>query len=301
MGQRGGTDRGERKGDATRSETPESPRNRVTVFDTTLRDGEQSPGASMDLGEKLEVARTLAELGVDVIEAGFAAASPGDHAAVQAIARAVHGPVIASLSRCHKGDIESAWTALRDAERPRLHVFLATSPTHRTNKLRMTPRQVIACAVDGIARARELTADVEFSAEDAARTERTFLTEVVERAIAAGATTVNIPDTVGYAMPSQFAEVIRHLHAHVANIDTVTLSVHCHNDLGLAVANSLAALEAGARQVECTVNGIGERAGNCALEELVMALRTRADYFGLTTGIRTQRLYPTSRLVSAIT
>jgi 2-isopropylmalate synthase len=275
--------------------------NRVTVFDTTLRDGEQSPGASMDLEEKLTVARALSELGVDVIEAGFAAASPGDHAAVQAVARAVRGPVIASLARCHKGDIESAWSAIRDAERPRLHVFVATSPTHRTKKLRMTPRQVIACAVDGISRARELTADVEFSAEDAARTERAFLTEVIERAIAAGATTINIPDTVGYAIPSQFAEVIRHLRAHVARIDTVTLSVHCHNDLGLAVANSLAALEAGARQVECTINGIGERAGNCSLEELVMALRTRADYFDLETGIRTPRLYPTSRLVSAIT
>jgi 2-isopropylmalate synthase len=271
------------------------------VFDTTLRDGEQSPGASMDLTGKLEVARALAELGVDVIEAGFAAASPGDHAAIQAVARNVHGPAIASLARCNKGDIEAAWSAIRDAGRPRLHVFLATSPTHRTEKLRMTPEQVIACAVEGIRRARDLTGDVEFSAEDAARTERAFLTEVVERAIAAGATTINIPDTVGYAMPGQFAELIRHLRAQVAGIDTITLSVHCHNDLGLAVANSLAALEAGARQVECTINGIGERAGNCSLEELVMALCTRADYFDLTTGIRTQRLYPTSRLVSAIT
>ena len=282
-------------------ETTRSQDNRVMIFDTTLRDGEQSPGASMELADKLELARALAKLGVDVIEAGFAIASPGDFASVQAIARSVHGPIIASLARCHREDIRQAWDALCDAERPRLHVFVATSPTHRELKLRMTPGQVIACAVDGVRRAKERCADVEFSAEDAARTETAFLTEVIERVIAAGATTVNIPDTVGYAMPDQFAATITHLRKHVRGIEGVTLSVHCHNDLGMAVANSLAALAAGARQVECTINGIGERAGNCSLEELVMALRTRADVFGLETGIRTERLYPTSRLLSAVT
>jgi 2-isopropylmalate synthase len=275
--------------------------NRVVIFDTTLRDGEQSPGASMELADKLEIAHALAELGVDVIEAGFAIASPGDFASVQAVARAVRAPVIASLARCNKADIESAWAALADAERPRLHVFVATSPTHRELKLKMSPRQVIACAIEGVERARRLCADVEFSAEDAARTELAFLTEVVERVIEAGATTVNIPDTVGYAVPVQFAAMIAHLRKHVRGIERVTLSVHCHNDLGMAVANTLAAVEAGARQIECTINGIGERAGNCSLEEVVMALRTRADVFGLSTGIKTPRLYPTSRLLSAIT
>ncbi|MER3415700.1 MAG: 2-isopropylmalate synthase [Gemmataceae bacterium] len=274
---------------------------RVIIFDTTLRDGEQSPGASMHLQEKLEVARALRDLGVDVIEAGFPIASPGDFEAVQAIARQVQGPIICGLARCHNEDIDRAWEALRDASRARIHVFLATSAIHRQYKLKMAKEEIVRRAVEGVERARRYCEDVEFSPEDAARTELDFLAEVVERAIEAGATTINIPDTVGYAVPSQFAETIRYLRQHVRGIDRVVLSVHCHNDLGLAVANSLAAVKEGARQIECTVNGLGERAGNCALEEVVMALKTRADYFGLTTGIQTQRLYPTSRLVANIT
>jgi 2-isopropylmalate synthase len=275
--------------------------NRVIVFDTTLRDGEQSPGATMNLSEKLELAHALADLGVDVIEAGFPKASPGDFEEVQEIARRVQGPVICGLARCAADDIEAAWNALKDAARKRIHVFLATSPIHREYKLKMTREQVVQRAVEGVLKARGFVEDVEFSAEDAARTELDFLSEVVERVIEAGATTVNIPDTVGYAIPHQFADVIRHLKKTVRNIDRAVLSVHCHNDLGLAVANTLAALDAGARQVECTINGLGERAGNCSLEEVVMALRTRSDHFGLHTQIQTKRLYPTSRLVSNIT
>ncbi len=274
---------------------------RLIIFDTTLRDGEQSPGASMNLPEKLEVARALRDLGVDVIEAGFPIASPGDFEAVQAVARTIHGPVICGLARCNADDIDRAWEALRDAPRARLHVFLATSAIHREFKLRMAKEEIVRRAVEGVKRAKDYLDDVEFSPEDAARTELDFLAEVVERAIEAGATTVNIPDTVGYAVPSQYAAAIRHLKQHVRGIDKVVLSVHCHNDLGLAVANSLAALHEGARQVECTINGIGERAGNCALEEVVMAVRTRADYFGLTSGINTKLLYPLSRKVSHVT
>ena len=274
---------------------------RLIIFDTTLRDGEQSPGASMNLAEKLEVARALRDLGVDVIEAGFPIASPGDFEAVQAVARTVHGPVICGLARCNADDIDRAWEALRDAPRARLHVFLATSAIHREFKLRMAKEEIVRRAVEGVKRAKDYLDDVEFSPEDAARTELDFLAEVVERAIEAGATTVNIPDTVGYAVPSQYAAAIRHLKQHVRGIDKVVLSVHCHNDLGLAVANSLAALHEGARQVECTINGIGERAGNCALEEIVMAVRTRRDYFKLHTHINTKRLYQTSRLVSHVT
>src|SRR5262245_25451714 len=256
---------------------------RLIIFDTTLRDGEQSPGASMNLAEKLEVAHALAELGVDVIEAGFPIASPGDFEAVQAIARQVHGPVICGLARCNTADIDRAWAALADCPRPRIHVFLATSAIHREFKLKMAKDEILARAVEGVKRARGHVADVEFSPEDAARTELDFLAEVVERAVEAGATTVNIPDTVGYAVPSQYAAAIAHLKKHVRGIDRVVLSVHCHNDLGMAVANSLAAVLEGARQVECTINGLGERAGNCALEEVVMALRTRADFFKLAT------------------
>ena len=276
-------------------------RDRVTIFDTTLRDGEQSPGATMNLAEKLEVARALRDLGVDVIEAGFPIASPGDFEEVQQIARQVDGPVICGLARCAKVDIDTAWRALADASRSRIHVFLATSPIHREFKLRMSKAEVVARAVEGVKRAREYCDDVEFSAEDAARTEVDFLAEVIERVIEAGARTVNIPDTVGYAVPEQFAALIRHLKRTVSNVEQAVLSVHCHNDLGLAVANTLAALEAGARQVECTINGIGERAGNCSLEEVVMALRTRADHFHLGTGIKTTRLHPTSRLVANVT
>jgi len=274
---------------------------RVTIFDTTLRDGEQSPGASMNLEEKLLVAGALRDLGVDVIEGGFPIASPGDFEAVREIARKVEGPVIAGLARCNDKDIDRAWEALQDAPRARIHVFLATSAIHREFKLQMAKEEIVRRAVEGVKRARGYCENVEFSPEDAARTEHDFLTEVVEKAIDAGATTVNIPDTVGYAQPEQFAELIRHLKRHVSNIDKAVISVHCHNDLGLAVANSLAAVKEGARQVECTVNGIGERAGNCSLEELVMAIRTRHDYFPVTTGIVTQRLYPTSRLVAQVT
>jgi 2-isopropylmalate synthase len=273
----------------------------LIIFDTTLRDGEQSPGASMNLAEKLEIAHALSELGVDVIEAGFPIASPGDFEAVQAIARQVVGPVICGLARCNPDDIDRAWQALKDCPRPRIHVFLATSAIHREFKLHMAKDEIVRRAVAGVERAKGYCDNVEFSPEDAARTELDFLAEVVERAVAAGATTVNIPDTVGYAVPEQYAAAIRHLRQHVRGIDKVVISVHCHNDLGLAVANSLTALHEGARQVECTINGLGERAGNCALEEVVMAVRTRGDYFGLGTKINTRRLLPTSRLVSRVT
>src|SRR5512144_583991 len=274
---------------------------RVVIFDTTLRDGEQSPGASMNLEQKLQVARALRDLGVDVIEAGFAAASPGDLAAIRAVGQQIEGPIVASLSRCNKGDIEASWKALQHAPRRRCHVFLATSPIHRDFKLKLAKDEIIKRAVDGVKMAREKFDDVEFSAEDSARTELEFLTEVVEKAIAAGAGTVNIPDTVGYALPTTYAETIRYLRKHVRGIDGVVISVHCHNDLGLAVANSLAGVMEGARQVECTINGIGERAGNASLEEIVMAMRTRADVLRVRTGVRTQRLFPTSRLVSQVT
>jgi len=274
---------------------------RIIIFDTTLRDGEQSPGASMNLEQKLQVARALRDLGVDVIEAGFAAASPGDLEAIQGVSRHVEGPIIASLSRCSKGDIAASWEALKDAPHRRCHVFLATSPIHRDFKLKMAKEEIIRRAVEGVKMAREKFDDVEFSAEDSARTELDFLVEVVERAIEAGATTVNIPDTVGYALPSTYAETIRHLKQHVRGIDKAVISVHCHNDLGLAVANSLAGVMAGARQVECTINGIGERAGNASLEEIVMACKTRQDVLKLRHGVKTERLYPTSRLVSQVT
>ena len=274
---------------------------RVLIFDTTLRDGEQAPGCSMTQPEKLRVARALAELGVDVIEAGFPAASRGDFESVQAVAREVAGPVICGLARCNREDIELAARALEDAPRRRIHVFLANSAIHRQYKLNMAQDEILKAAAEGVARARELAADVEFSPEDASRTELEFLAQVVETAIAAGATTVNIPDTVGYTVPDEFAELFRYLRKNVRGIDGIRLSVHCHDDLGMAVANSLTAVVAGARQIECTINGIGERAGNCSLEEVVMALKTRAAFFNVATGIQTQRLYPTSRLVSSIT
>jgi 2-isopropylmalate synthase len=275
--------------------------NLVRIFDTTLRDGEQSPGASMNIAEKLEIARALAGLGVDVIEAGFPIASVGDFEAVRAIAAEVAGSSVCGLARCHDRDIDRAWEAIQFAQKPRIHVFLATSAIHREHKLRMTKAQIIEKAVASVRRARGYCADIEFSPEDAARTEIDFLCEVVTAAIEAGATTVNIPDTVGYATPVQYAGVIRTLKERVSNIDQAIISTHCHDDLGLAVANSLAGCEAGARQVECTINGIGERAGNAALEEIVMALKTRFDHYGLTTKIRTERLYPASRLLSTIT
>jgi 2-isopropylmalate synthase len=275
--------------------------NRLIIFDTTLRDGEQSPGASMNLAEKLQVAHALKDLGVDVIEAGFPIASPGDFESVRAIAHEVEGPIICGLARCNSADIDRAGEALRGCPRPRIHVFLATSAIHREHKLKMAKEEILRRAVEGVKRARGYCEDVEFSPEDAARTELDFLAEVVERTIEAGATTLNIPDTVGYAVPSQYAAAIAHLKKHVRGIDKVVLSVHCHNDLGMAVANSLTAVLEGARQVECTINGLGERAGNCALEEIVMAVRTRQDYFKVTTGINTRKIYPVSRLVSHIT
>jgi 2-isopropylmalate synthase len=275
--------------------------NRIRIFDTTLRDGEQAPGCSMMLREKLRIARILAELNVDIIEAGFPAASPGDFESVKAIADENFGPVICGLARCNPDDIEKVHAAVKGAERHRIHVFVATSEIHREHKLRMAKEEIIKSAVGAIRMAREFCEDVEFSPEDASRTELSYLAEVVSAAIEAGATTVNIPDTVGYTVPAEFDELFRYLKANVDGIDDVTLSVHCHDDLGMAVANSLAAVRAGARQVECTINGIGERAGNCSLEEVVMAVKTRSEFFGLDTGIDTTRLYPASRLVSSIT
>lgn len=274
---------------------------RIKIFDTTLRDGEQSPGASMNLNEKLEVAQALIDLGVDIIEAGFPIASPGDFEAVREIATTMKGATICGLARCNDKDIDRAWEALKHSERPRIHVFLATSAIHREFKLHMTPEQIIQRAVEGVQRAVGYCDDVEFSPEDAARTEIDFLCQVVEKTIEAGATTVNIPDTVGYATPAHMAAHIKALVDRVPNIDKAVISVHCHNDLGLAVANSLAAVQEGAGQIECTINGIGERAGNTALEEVVMAIRTRHDFYNYTTGINTKRLVPTSRLVSAVT
>jgi len=274
---------------------------RVLIFDTTLRDGEQSPGCSMAQPEKLRVARALAELGVDVIEAGFPAASRGDFESVTAVAREVQGPIVCALARCHDEDIELAARALAPAQHRRLHVFLATSAIHRQYKLNMAQEEILRLAAAGVSRARELCEDVEFSPEDASRTELEFLAQVVEVAIAAGATTVNIPDTVGFTVPDEFAELFRYLRKNVRGIEGVRLSVHCHDDLGMAVANSLTAVVAGARQIECTINGIGERAGNCSLEEVVMALKTRAAFFNVVTEVNTSRLYPTSRLISSIT
>ena len=283
------------------TDTTDTNSRRVVVFDTTLRDGEQSPGASMNLTEKLKIAQALVELGVDVIEAGFPIASPGDFQAVGEIARSVRGSVICGLARCRDADIDRAWEAVRHAEQARIHVFLATSAIHREHKLKMGKDEIIRRAVAGVKRAAGYLFDVEFSPEDAVRTESDFLCEVVEAAIDAGATTVNIPDTVGYATPHHMSSVIRMLRDRVPNIHKAVISVHCHNDLGMAVANSLVAVEAGAGQVECTINGLGERAGNCSLEEVVMALRTRHDYYHADTRVLTRRLVPTSRLVAGIT
>ncbi|MGA0408755.1 MAG: 2-isopropylmalate synthase, partial [Limisphaerales bacterium] len=275
---------------------------RITIFDTTLRDGEQCPGASMNLREKLEVARQLARLKVDVIEAGFPVISEGDYAAVHTIANEIRGPIIAGLARCVPRDIEAAGKAIQPAgKKGRIHVFLATSKIHREFKLGKAEDEIVRLAVKGVTQAKSFTDDVEFSPEDGSRTEPDFLVRVCQEVVAAGATTVNIPDTVGWAVPSEFEDLIRHLHDSVPAFKSgkALISVHCHNDLGLAVANSLAAIRAGARQVECTINGIGERAGNAALEEIVMALKTRADAFkGFKTGIKTKEIVKTSRLVS---
>jgi len=273
----------------------------ITIFDTTLRDGEQAPGCSMNQAEKLEVARRLESMGVDVIEAGFAAASPGDLASIREIARVARGCVIASLARSAAADIDAAWEALRGAERPRIHTFIATSPIHMEYKLRMKPDDVVARAADMVRYARRRCPDVEFSAEDASRSDPAFLCRVFAAAIEAGATTVNMPDTVGYSMPSEYAALVRAVRAGTPNIGAAALSVHCHDDLGLAVANSLAAIEAGADQVECTLNGLGERAGNAALEEIVMAMRTRRDVIGARCRIDSTQIYAASRLVSSVT
>ena len=275
--------------------------NRVVIFDTTLRDGEQSPGASMNLDEKVRIAQVLEDMGVDVIEAGFPIASQGDYEAVNQIARVVTASTVCGLARATKGDIERAAEALKPAQRGRIHTFLSTSPLHMKYKLQMEPEAVHEKVIESVAFARRFTDDVEWSPEDGSRTEHDFLCRCVESAIKAGAGTINIPDTVGYAVPDEFAALIRMLFARVPNIDQAVISVHCHNDLGLAVANSLAAVGAGARQVECTVNGLGERAGNAAMEEIVMALKTRQDRMPFVTNVKTEHIMKASRLVSAIT
>ena len=269
----------------------------VKIFDTTLRDGEQAPGCSMNLEEKLRVARQLEVLGVDVIEAGFAASSAGDFAAVKGIAETAKECTVASLARSVTSDIDAAFEAVRAAASPRIHLFIATSPLHMRHKLKRRPEEVLARAVEMTKYAKGLVSDVEFSCEDATRSERPFVAEVLRAVIKAGATTVNIPDTVGYSTPAEMADLVAWLKAHVEGIDAVDLSVHCHNDLGMAVANSLAGVHAGATQVECAVNGIGERAGNAALEEVAMALATRADYYRASTRLDTTQIYRTSRLV----
>ncbi|TCS60986.1 2-isopropylmalate synthase [Varunaivibrio sulfuroxidans] len=274
---------------------------RVVIFDTTLRDGEQSPGASMNLDEKLRIALALEELGVDVIEAGFPIASIGDFESVHEIAKVVKNSTVCGLARAAKGDIERCAEALAPTARKRIHTFISTSPLHMKYKLQMAPERVLEKVVESVSQARNLCDDVEWSAEDGSRTEHDFLCRCVEAAIRAGAGTVNIPDTVGYAMPDEFAALIAMLINRVPNIDKAIISVHCHNDLGVAVANSLAAVNAGARQVECTINGLGERAGNAALEETVMALKTRHDRLPFTTEIKTEQITKVSRLVSAVT
>lgn len=275
---------------------------KLYIFDTTLRDGEQAPGASLNPAEKLEVAHALAELGVDIIEAGFPISSHGDLESVEHIARQVKGPVICALARCVRADIDAAAMAVKPAKRARIHLFLATSKIHMQYKLKKAEDEILRLAVEAVQYAKKFCDDVEFTPEDASRTDRQFLKTVVEAVIDAGATAVNIPDTVGFAYPGEFGDLIAYLKSHVPNIERAVLSVHCHNDLGMGVANSLAAIKNGARQVECTVNGIGERAGNASLEEIVMAIATRRDIFAdVETGIRTQQLYKTSRLVSKLT
>jgi len=274
---------------------------RITVFDTTLRDGEQSPGCSMNHQEKLRLAHQLDRLGADVIEAGFPIASDGDFEAVKAIADVIRRPIIAGLARACRPDIERAWEALKHAARPRIHVFLATSDIHLKYKLRITREECLAQARESVAFARSLCADVEFSPEDATRTDPEFLCQILDAVVEAGATTLNIPDTVGYTVPAEFGELIATIRRRVKGIENVTISAHCHNDLGMAVANSMAAIAAGARQVECTINGIGERAGNASLEEIVMAMRVRHDRYPYETGIAAEHLFPASPMLSEIT
>lgn len=275
--------------------------NNIIVFDTTLRDGEQSPGCTMNLREKIVLAKQLEVLKVDVMEAGFAIASPGDFESVKTIANEIKDCTVASLARALDKDIDTAWEALKGAVSPRIHTFIATSDIHMKYKLKMSKEQVLERAVNMVKRAKGYCSDIEFSAEDASRTNLNFLAKIVEEVIKAGATTVNIPDTVGYTTPEEYFNIIRYLKENVSNIDKAHISVHCHNDLGMAVANSLSAIKAGATQVECTINGIGERAGNCALEEVVMALKTRNDFFKVDTNIETTQIMKTSKLLSSIT
>ncbi len=274
---------------------------RVIFFDTTLRDGEQSPGASMNVAEKIRLATQLEKLGADVIEAGFPAASPGDFEAVQAISHKIKNIQVAGLARTSKEDIDKAWGAIKDAAHPRIHTFIATSDIHMKHKLKMNREEVIKTAVESVRYAKGLTDNVEFSAEDASRSDRDFVCRVFEAAIQAGAKTVNVPDTVGYALPNEFGDLVSYIRSHTPNINKAIISVHCHNDLGLATANTLAGMIAGARQVEVTVNGIGERAGNTSLEEIAMSIQTRKSMLNLSMGINTKEIYPTSRLVSMIT
>ncbi|MBI5741389.1 MAG: 2-isopropylmalate synthase [Nitrospirae bacterium] len=273
----------------------------IKIFDTTLRDGEQSPGASMNVGEKLQVAKQLARLGADIIEAGFAIASPGDFEAIKTIGGEVEGPVICSLARAKEDDIRRAWEALKDAPKRRIHTFHSTSDIHLKYQFRVSREEALKRSVEMVRLAKSFVEDVEFSPMDATRTEVSYLCEVVEAVIAAGALTVNVPDTVGYGIPSEFGALIRTIREKVKNIDRAVIAVHCHNDLGLATANSLSAVLNGAGQIECTINGIGERAGNCSMEEVVMALRTRRDIFDADTGIRTEEIMRASRLVTKIT
>jgi len=274
---------------------------KVIIFDTTLRDGEQSPGASMNTAEKLRIATQLEKLGVDVIEAGFPAASEGDFDAVSQVSKQVKHSEVAALCRTFKKDIDRAWGAISHAAKPRIHTFIATSDIHMQYKLKMSRDEVVKTAVEAVKYAKSFTDNIEFSAEDASRSDRDFLCRVTEAVIEAGATTVNLPDTVGYAIPSEYADLVKYVMDHTPNMSKAVLSVHCHNDLGLATANTLAAIRAGARQAEVTINGIGERAGNTALEEIVMSLHTRPNLFPITTNIQTTRIYPISRLVSMIT
>lgn len=274
--------------------------NRLIIFDTTLRDGEQSPGATMNLSEKITIAKQLETLGVDVIEAGFAASSPGDFESVQQIAAVVQKAQVASLARCNKSDIDKAWDAVKNAKNPRIHVFLATSPLHMEFKLRKSPEQVIAMIKENVAYAVSLCPNVEFSAEDASRSEPDFLVKAFDTAIEAGATTLNIPDTVGYAQPEEFGELVKYVVNNTRKDKDVIFSVHCHDDLGQAVANSLAGVRAGARQVEGSINGIGERAGNAAIEEMVMAINVRKDFYQLECGVTTEQIYPTCRMLSRV-
>ena len=274
---------------------------RVIIFDTTLRDGEQAAGGRMNIQEKLEIAKQLEKLGVDVIEAGFPISSPSDFEAVSTIAKEVRTPVICALARALPQDIDRAWEAIKEAEHPRIHVFLSASDIHRVYQLKKSREEILQASRDMVVRAKKYVDDVEFSPMDASRTEPEYIYQIVEAVIDAGATTVNIPDTVGYAIPAEFGSLIEGIFKNVPNIDRAIISIHCHNDLGLAVANSLEAIKQGARQVECTINGIGERAGNASLEEIVMAIKTRSDFFTLTTNIDTTQIHKTSRLVSEVT